>query len=554
MRDRNAAIAAAQQYFDDGRFLAELDRRVGYHTESPDPDRRPDLYAYLEEEIAPSLEVMGFGCEVFDHPDEGGTPFLVAERHEGEGLPTVMTYGHGDVVLGYDDQWADGRSPWTATVDGDRIYGRGTADNKGQHTINQAAMRAVLETKGELGFNVVALYETGEECGSNGLHEFCAANAERFEADVLVASDGPRTAADRPTIFGGSRGAYNFTMRVDLRDGGHHSGNWGGLLSNPGVILANALATMVDRRGRVLVDGWKAEPMTESVRAALAKLSVGGDRGAPAIDPEWGEPGHTPVERVFGTNTFEVLAFETGNPRNPVNAVPPRAVAHCHLRIVVGTEIDDLLPALRRHLDEHGPGGRDQLPHLGQRGVPHGGGDGRHSGGVVDLQQHRPPAAAADPDREQLADHAVQDGRDVRLHRLPDHRALVDVGEVALVDQAVEPLRSGDLLGRGRPGDGVGLDLPGPHVAPRPVVDLDDPGVVRDQDLDRAVLLGPPEAGLAGGLADDAAVVVEQPGAGLVGQERTAVVRPGDLLAEVERALDRRVDDLAGAAPGTDQR
>lgn len=356
MRDRNTAIAAAQQYFDDGRFLAELDRRVGYHTESPDPDRRPDLYAYLEEEMAPSLEVMGFGCEVFDHPDEGGTPFLVAERHEGEGLPTVMTYGHGDVVLGYDDQWADGRSPWTATVDGDRIYGRGTADNKGQHTINQAAMRAVLETKGELGFNVVALYETGEECGSNGLHEFCAANAERFEADVLIASDGPRTAADRPTIFGGSRGAYNFTMRVDLRDGGHHSGNWGGLLSNPGVILANALATMVDRRGRVLVDGWKAEPMTESVRAALAKLSVGGDRGAPAIDPEWGEPGHTPVERVFGTNTFEVLAFETGNPRNPVNAVPPRAVAHCHLRIVVGTEIDDLLPALRRHLDEHGFG------------------------------------------------------------------------------------------------------------------------------------------------------------------------------------------------------
>ena len=200
MRDRNTAIAAAQQYFDDGRFLAELDRRVGYHTESPDPDRRPDLYAYLEEEMAPSLEVMGFGCEVFDHPDEGGTPFLVAERHEGEGLPTVMTYGHGDVVLGYDDQWADGRSPWTATVDGDRIYGRGTADNKGQHTINQAAMRAVLETKGELGFNVVALYETGEECGSNGLHEFCAANAERFEADVLIASDGPRTAADRPTI------------------------------------------------------------------------------------------------------------------------------------------------------------------------------------------------------------------------------------------------------------------------------------------------------------------------------------------------------------------
>ena len=354
MSNRSAAITAAQEYYDDGRFLDDLGRRVSFHTESPDPDRRPDLYAYLDDELTPSLEDMGFRCETFDHPDDGGTPFLIADRHEGDDLPTVMTYGHGDVVLGYDDQWAEGRSPWKATVDGDRIYGRGTADNKGQHTINQAAMRAVLEARGELGFNVVALYETGEECGSNGLHEFCTTHADRFGADVLIASDGPRTGADRPTIFGGSRGAYNFTMRVDLRDGGHHSGNWGGLLANPGVIIANALATMVDRKGRILVDGWRAAPMPDSVRAAIAKLSVGGDPGAPVIDGDWGEPGHTPEERVFGTNTFEVLAFETGNPRHPVNAIPPRAVVHGHLRLVAGTDVDELLPALRRHLDAHG--------------------------------------------------------------------------------------------------------------------------------------------------------------------------------------------------------
>jgi len=59
-------------------------------------------------------------------------------------------------------------------------------------------------------------------------------------------------------------------------------------------------------------------------------------------------------ERVFGTNTFEVLAYETGNPRHPVNAIPPSAVAHCHMRFVVGTEPVDLLPALRRHLDDRG--------------------------------------------------------------------------------------------------------------------------------------------------------------------------------------------------------
>jgi acetylornithine deacetylase/succinyl-diaminopimelate desuccinylase-like protein len=351
---RPAVIETVQQWFDGGGFVDELARRVAHRTESPDPERRPELRSYLDDEIGTSLRELGFEVETFDHPEVGGPPFLIASRFEAADLPTVLTYGHGDVVLGYDDQWSDGRSPWTIEVDGDRIYGRGTADNKGQHTINLAALRTVLAARGSLGFNITMLMETGEECGSPGLHDFCAAHRERLAADVLIASDGPRNGADRPTVFMGSRGAFNFTMRVDLRDGGHHSGNWGGLLANPGVILANALATMADAKGQILVDGWRSEPMSPSVKAAISTLEVGQDPGDPQIDPEWGEPGLTPAERVFGTNTFEVLAFETGNPRNPVNAVPPKAVAHGHLRVVVGTDIDELLPALRRHLDAHG--------------------------------------------------------------------------------------------------------------------------------------------------------------------------------------------------------
>ncbi len=355
MTSRAAAIAAAEDWFDAGGLFDELAGRIAVPTESPNPDRAPDLHRYLTDELTPSLEALGFDCEILPNPVSDAGPFLIARRDEDPSLPTVMSYGHGDVVLGYDDQWRDGLDPWTLTVDGDRWYGRGTADNKGQHTINLAALRTVLEQRGSLGFNIVVLVETGEETGSPGLGEFCAAHADRFEADVFVASDGPRVDASTPTVFMGSRGAYNFTMTLELREGGHHSGNWGGLLANPGVVMAHALASMVDERGEILVEGWKAEPMSDSVRAAIGELTVGADPESPTID-DWGEPGLTPEERVFGTNTFEVLAFETGNPRNPVNAVPPRAVAHCHLRLVVGTEIDDLLPALRRHLDERGFG------------------------------------------------------------------------------------------------------------------------------------------------------------------------------------------------------
>ena len=353
MPTRTDTIGAAESWFDGGGLFDELARRVAIPTESPNPERGPDLHRYLDAELTPSLEGLGFECQVFANPVDGAGPFLVARRNEGPELPTVMSYGHGDVVLGYDDQWRDGLDPWTLTVEGDRWYGRGTADNKGQHTINLAALRTVLEARGSLGFNIVLLIETGEETGSPGLAEFCAGHADLLAADVFIASDGPRVDATTPTVFMGSRGAFNFTMELTLREGGHHSGNWGGLLANPGVILAHALASMVDERGEILVDGWKAEPMSDSVRAAISALTVGADPESPTID-DWGEPGLTPEERVFGTNTFEVLAFETGNPRHPVNAVPPRAVAHCHLRLVVGTDLDDLIPALRRHLDDRG--------------------------------------------------------------------------------------------------------------------------------------------------------------------------------------------------------
>ncbi len=265
----------------------------------------------------------------------------------------MFTYGHGDVVRGQDEQWSGGRSPWQLERAGDRWYGRGTADNKGQHTVNLAALGAVLEARGHLGYNVVYLMETGEETGSPGLREFCDAKRQALTADFLLASDGPRLLPDTPTVFMGTRGALNFDLSVELRDGGHHSGNWGGLLSNAGTILANAIASIVDGSGTILVPELRPPPIPASVRRAIHDLEVGGADTA-AIDPEWGEPGLTPSERVFGWNAVEVLAFSAGNPANPVNAIPPRARAHCQVRFVVPCRPDEMLAGLRRHLDDAG--------------------------------------------------------------------------------------------------------------------------------------------------------------------------------------------------------
>jgi acetylornithine deacetylase/succinyl-diaminopimelate desuccinylase-like protein len=351
---RQDVVRAALDWFDAGHFRDELARRVAYRTESQREDAGETLLAYLEREIGPALAACGFAWRLLDNP-RGGVPFLFAERREDGSRPTVLTYGHGDVVPGYDAQWRTGLSPWRVVVEGDRWYGRGTADNKGQHSINIAALARVLAARGALGFNVKVLLEMGEETGSPGLRAVCERERDLLAADVLIASDGPRLAAQRPTLFLGSRGAFNFDLIVELREGAHHSGNWGGLLANAGTLLANAIASLVDHRGRILVPQLRPPPIPESVRRALADIEPGEPEG-PAIDREWGEAGLMPAERVFAWNTIEVLAFRAGNPDHPVNAIPPRATARMQVRFVVGCDHTTFVSAIREHLDACGHG------------------------------------------------------------------------------------------------------------------------------------------------------------------------------------------------------
>jgi len=145
---RIAAIEGAQDTLDDGSFLSLLARRVAMHTESQEPSQAHVLRTYLSSEIAPSFEALGFRCQLLENPISAGGPFLFAERFEEGATATVFSYGHADVIRGQDEHWRTGLSPWSVVCDGDRIYGRGTADNKGQHTINQLALHSVLKAMG----------------------------------------------------------------------------------------------------------------------------------------------------------------------------------------------------------------------------------------------------------------------------------------------------------------------------------------------------------------------------------------------------------------------
>lgn len=348
-------VNQALAWFDSGAFCDTLTRRVAIQSESQRDDRNEELQRYYYQALIPALVEMGFMVKSLENPVREDRPFLLASRIEDPALPTMLSYGHGDVVFGSDESWSEGLSPWTLTERDGRWYGRGSADNKGQHSINLAALEQVWRARGgQLGFNCKLLFELGEEISSPGLAEICEHYKEELHADLFIASDGPRLNELRPTLFLGSRGCINFRLSVHARDKDYHSGNWGGILSNPGTILANAIASLVNARGELQVEALLAPPLTPALRKILDDIEPGGNPGDPALSENWGERNMSAAERLFAANTLEVLAFITGNPAQPMNAIPGHASAVCQLRFVVGTDWTQLTRHVREHLDSHG--------------------------------------------------------------------------------------------------------------------------------------------------------------------------------------------------------
>ena len=350
MTFKEKAVQHATQYFDKGYFRKDLAELISVKTESQ--NNECNLENYYDQNIIPMLVKMGFKCRVMENPLSKANIILFAERIENADFNTILTYGHGDVVLGQDSSWDNGLSPYKLIEKDNRYYGRGTADNKGQHLINIKALNSLLSVQKKLGFNFKILFEMGEEIGSPGLKTFCQQNKELLKADVFIASDGPRISQKIPTIFTGSRGGINFDLSVNLRDNAHHSGNFGGILKDPSIILSHAIASITDARGQINIPEWLPTSLTPDIKEILAKLPLV-DAGFD-LDPDWGQKELTMTERVFGWNSFSVLAMLSGEPEAPLNAISGHARSTCQLRFVVGTDVNKIIPALRNHLNSFG--------------------------------------------------------------------------------------------------------------------------------------------------------------------------------------------------------
>jgi acetylornithine deacetylase/succinyl-diaminopimelate desuccinylase-like protein len=260
------------------------------------------------------------------------------------GAPTVLFYGHYDVQpVDPVELWES--PPFEATIRDGEIYARGAADDKGQVFMHLKAIEAYLDKTGKLPINIRLVLEGEEEVGSVNLDNFIRANASLLQADVVVISDSAMFDRGVPSICYALRGLVYF--QIDLRGttSDLHSGVFGGAVANPAMVLAQVLAQIKDKSGRIKIPGFYDDvlPLSDEERAAWQSLPFNEkkyrkDLGAPKLA---GEPGYSVLERVWARPTFEVNGLLSGfTGEGAKTVIPAVAMAKVSMRLVPNQDPD----------------------------------------------------------------------------------------------------------------------------------------------------------------------------------------------------------------------
>ena len=289
-----------------------------------------------------------------------GNPIVYGEWLGAPGRPTILFYGHYDVQpVDPLNLWQS--PPFEATVRDGEIYARGSADDKGQVFMHFKAIQAHLSELGKLPVNLKVMLEGEEEVGSKHLDDFIRANKSLLAADVVVISDTGMFARDVPSICYGLRGLVY--CQIDLRGSSTdlHSGSFGGAVANPAFVLAQMIAQLKDRGGRVKIPGFYDEvrALSDDERKAWASLPFNEktyrkDFGIPKLA---GETGFTTLERTWARPTVEVNGLLSGFTGEGAKTVLPAvAMAKISMRLVPDQDPDVIVKRFEDYIHEIAPG------------------------------------------------------------------------------------------------------------------------------------------------------------------------------------------------------
>ena len=270
--------------------------------------------------------------------DTPGNPMVYGEWLEAPGAPTVLYYGHYDVQpVDPLDLWQS--PPFEATVRDGELFARGASDDKGQIFMHFKALEAHMAQAGRLPVNFKMILEGEEEVGSANLDPFIREHRDLLGADVVVISDTGMFAKGVPSLCYGLRGLAYFQIDVRGTKTDLHSGTFGGAVANPAIVLAQVLAQMKDRSGRIRIPGFYDDvvPLSDAEREQFKRLPFNEkayrkELGAPKL---FGETGYSTLGRASARPTFEINGLLSGFTGEGAKTVLPAvAMAKVSMRLV----------------------------------------------------------------------------------------------------------------------------------------------------------------------------------------------------------------------------
>jgi len=290
-------------------------------------------------------------------------PFAYGEWLGAPNQPTLFLYSHHDVQpINYEHLWLS--PPWELTAREGRLFGRGSADDKGASVAQLAAIASWLKTAGKLPVNIKMLVEGEEEVGSKNLVKFFSENRSRIQADIIVVCDTENIRVGLPSITYSLRGIVTLLVEVKSALIPVHSGMAGGAFADSALALAKVLSRLCWENGPIPIQGFydSVKPLTDSERKVMESLPVDSD----ALRKSLGVPDHVKFALQKGKSIYEqtwrhpavtVIAMEASNIKGASNQVLPTASALVSCRIVPDQDPKHVEELLRKALSADAPWG-----------------------------------------------------------------------------------------------------------------------------------------------------------------------------------------------------
>ena len=324
------------------RFLEELFELIRIPSISAETEHKPDMVRCAEKWKEFLLKA---GCDKAEVMPSAGNPVVYGEKTIDPAKPTVLVYGHYDVMpVAPLELW--NTKPFEPVVKDGKIWARGADDDKGQSFMQAKAFEFMVKT-GQLPCNVKFMLEGEEEIGSPSLYGFCEEHKEMLKADVILVCDTSMIAPDVPSITSGLRGLCYWEVEVTGANHDLHSGIYGGAVANPINILCKMIAGLHDENNHITIPGFYDDVLviSDEERALMAQAPFNEEAYKKELDIKavHGEKGFTTKERTGIRPCLDVCGIWGGHTGEGSKTVlPSKAHAKISTRLVANQDFNKI--------------------------------------------------------------------------------------------------------------------------------------------------------------------------------------------------------------------